>query len=186
MIVKYSDDVKFQVFGIGFSIVLVIILFILKFYQNLNLSEKIFLISSFVFLIIFYIKCAISIGRTIILNENGCTITFLKYKKTYGWDKFCVKRLESYREPITVIPRGSFKWNGVILYSHNTIKPKNFNPELYSLFFAIFPFSYIFISLVPTKVEKYHASYARLKFQVNEDNFLSKMREWNVEIEDYR
>ena len=186
MTIKYNDDVKFTIFGLGFGILFAAALFFIKFYSDFNLPGKIFLIVFFALLAVFYLKSVISIGRTITLNENGCTICLFWYKKTYSWNEFSVKRIESYREPITVIPRGNFKWNGVILYPHKTIKLKKFNPEIYLLFFAFFPFSYVFISLIPSKIERYQGSYAGLKFQANEDEFFSKMEEWNVYLEDCR
>lgn len=60
-----------------------------------------------------YVLMYIALGRTIIMDENGCEVCLGKYKKMYLWDELQVKRVEDYRYTL------SYKYPYYLeLYSH--------------------------------------------------------------------
>ena len=64
----------------------------------------------------------IACGRTLILDEKGCTIRFWKYQKTYRWEEFKIKRMEDYRN-IYRSSTDQIPFSSVVFFStKNTIK----------------------------------------------------------------
>lgn len=122
------------------------------------------------------------IGRTVEMNEKGCIIHFLWYRKEYRWEELPVKRVEAYKA--TYGRSGMPYTGGVIFSSHKVYKPckPTFwkHPMDYNL---LHPFSFFFVCFqvdLPKGVPDPEI------YVVDEAVFIEKMRSWNVELEDTR
>ena len=87
----------------------------------------------------------IACGRTLILDEKGCTIRFWKYQKTYRWEEFKIKRMEDYRD-IYRAPTDQIPYLAFVFFSvKNAHKPMKMEPDTYATFLHPFSFSYFFV-----------------------------------------
>ncbi len=136
----------------------------------------------FVFFFSYTIKFWITYGRTLIMDEEGCTVKFLGFSRKYKWTELKTKRIEdytralSYREPYT---------GGVIFYKKRTRKPQWITPANYS--FCVHPFTFFFVYFTPNTSAPVGSYHYRMKvYEVNENEFLNQFKEWNVELEDVR
>ncbi len=124
----------------------------------------------------------IACGRTLILDEKGCTIRFWKYQKTYRWEEFKIKRMEDYRD-IYRAPKDQIPYAAFVFFSvKNAHKPLGMQPDTYAVYFHPFSFSYFFVY--------FHVDYGWCGgdiyigyYDVDEKEFLEKMQEWGVELE---
>lgn len=88
-----------------------------------------------------YVLMYIALGRTIIMDENGCEVCLGKYKKMYLWDELQVKRVEDYRYTL------SYKYpylSGVIFSPRKIYKPRWLDPVLYNAFVHPLSFFYVY------------------------------------------
>ncbi len=116
--------------------------------------------------------------RTLIMDKNGCTVEFLRYKKTYKWSELETKRIVD----------SSGSWSEQMAYTTCFVFCKKkrkisrwLHPALYSLYFH--PLSFMFVCFDP------HLDFKPVHeeiYLVEEDEFLKKMAEWGVEIIDER
>lgn len=116
--------------------------------------------------------------RTLIMDKEGCTVKFLRYKKAYKWSELETK----------CIVDSSGSWSEQMAYNICFVfckkqrkNPRWLHPALYSLYFH--PLSFMFVCFDPHL--DFKPAHEEI-YLVEEDEFLQKMAEWNVEIVDER
>ncbi len=121
------------------------------------------------FLSFIVLRFWISVGRTFIFDDSGCTIKFFFFEKHYPWDTLRTKRVENYknalgyRDPYTA---------GAIFFHRHIKTPLKLKPAQYS--FLIHPFSLVFINFAS------HIQYKKLDYRtpavyvVEKTEFLEK------------
>lgn len=118
----------------------------------------------------------IQINKTLIMDSEGCTVKLWKISKVYSWNELKIKRIEKFT-------RKNEGWTqGVVFCKHTIFKPKSIHPENYA-FLAPF-LSYFFVCFIEEDDEK--KTNNAQAYSVNENEFMEKMRLWNVELEDCR
>lgn len=121
------------------------------------------------------IRYWIATGKTIIINEYGCRISFLGYKREYSWYELETKYIEYYDNSIEY----RTPYHGGMVFSKKEIKkPKWVKAGSYSIF--IHPISVSFIYFKPERPKLYY-KYPQI-YEVEENLFKEKMREWKVDI----
>ena len=124
----------------------------------------------------------IACGRTLILDEKGCTIRFWKYQKTYRWEEFKIKRMEDYRD-IYRAPTDQIPYSAFVFFSvKNAHKPMKMEPDTYATYLHPFSFSYFFVYFHVDSAWSGGKRCIRY-YDVDEKEFLEKMQEWGVELE---
>ena len=119
---------------------------------------------------------AISLGKTIILDEKGCTLCFWKYKKIYRWEEFKIKRMEDYRD-IYRAPTDQIPYLAFVFFSvKNAHKPMKMEPDTYATFLHPFSFSYFFVYFHVDSAWSGGKRCIRY-YDVDEKEFLEKMQE---------
>lgn len=169
MIIKRSKDYKMvQSFGI-FLIFLSEILFIIEF------GDLIFVLALFIPLYIGTLSNLIAQGRSYILDADGCTVCFWKYRKMYRWAEFKTKRIEKHILPSMFRGDISHPYLEDIIFSPKVIhKPKFLRAEGYSV---LHPFTCIYFHFAPTEESNLVRS-----FEVKKEEFLSRMAQWGIEL----
>lgn len=117
-------------------------------------------------------------GKTIVMDELGCEVSFLWFKRKYSWAEFKTKRLGLYLINSGLTRKGvvfSTKRIGEMNCSH-PVSHAGFIPYL-GYFYVIFPPEEKNQSL------KEVVHYYMIPYEVNEEEFMKKMKEWNVWIE---
>lgn len=117
----------------------------------------------------------IATGRTLIMDEEGCTVCFGWYRKKYKWDELKVKRMEDYRN---AFGHRSPYTKGVIFSPYTIHKPKWLKPDEYSKY--VRPFTFFFVYFPP---EKRTRANGPALYTIDEVVFLEKMKIWNVKLE---
>lgn len=136
-----------------------------------------FLIISIVFapLYIGTLSDIIARGRRFIIEEEGCTVCFWKYRKKYKWEELRTKRIEKHNIPSMFKGRSCYPYLEDVILSPKIIhKPKIMRAEGYSIFH---PFTCIFLHFTP-KTESKLIRY----YEVDEEEFLYKMAQWGIEL----
>lgn len=130
----------------------------------------------FVFTLVLSASGFVTIGRTIVMTETGCTLTFWKYTKEYQWNILQVKRLE----PPHLGLRASYHNGGAFFSVYPMKKPKLLDPTLYCLLRHPFTCFYVYFLPDSTKNEPYttHGIY-----EVNRTEFLHLLKTWGVSLE---
>lgn len=159
------------------SIILICFLLIVLFFVSPDTS---FYIVTCSILVIIAMRGLISMGRTLLFDANGCTVSFLWYKRVYKWDDLQTKYIESYRY---LWKNGiSCQMKGILFSEKNIYKPKWMMAGEYSAFFR--PISAFYVYLVPKEeLEKNPKLVVEYSYLVDETFFLEKMEEWNVVLE---
>lgn len=125
-------------------------------------------------------------ARTLIFNKDGIEISILYYKKFYGWNELKFKKIESYKN-FKLLKSNLYKMPPYVRCAKFYKKRiKKSNVKYPDSFFGIFhPISFIFVTFLDETIaiedlKKYHPT----KFTYDEKEFLSKMKEWNIDIEE--
>lgn len=144
-----------------------------------------------IILCIVFMRHFIAVGRTIIMDQEGCTVIFGRYYKKYRWDELIVKRLEWFRGDGHKFGVYS-KMKIAVFAPHKIYKYyKNYKKGQWSASgycMAWHPLSIIYVRLVSdielekVKSEKKFDNY--LSYVVEERTFLEKLDGWDVELED--
>ena len=127
--------------------------------------------------VLFYLFQWIQISKTIVMSSEGCVVKLWKINKKYSWDEFKIKRIERftrYRDGWT---------EGVVFCKHFIFKTKMKHPENHAWIAPYF--SYIFVCFVEENNNEKKTTREQ-SYPVNKDEFMEKMRLWNVELEDCR
>ena len=116
--------------------------------------------------------------RTLIMDKDGCTVKILKYKRIYKWSELETRCIVDCRRCWSE----KIAYNTCFVFCKKKRKnPKWLHPALYSLYFH--PLSFMFVCFDP------HLNFKPCHeeiYLVEEDEFIAKMLEWNVEIVDER
>lgn len=117
----------------------------------------------------------IATGRTFVMNEEGCVVSILWYRKQYKWADFQVKGIEDFchaREYKNTYTRGA------VFSTRRIRKPWWWTPELYC--WRLHPLSFVFVNFTPK--ERWFGTSPI--YEMDEKKFMEKMKEWNVELEE--
>ena len=114
-------------------------------------------------------------GKTIIMDAEGCDISFWKFRKKYLWSEFQTKRLEIY-----CASRG-YRKRGIVFCKKRIKSMNESHPSNYAF---IRPFlSYFYVTFPAAEEDKTRGNDPEKDLcEVNEEEFISKMKEWNVRI----
>lgn len=140
---------------------------------------------------VYFLYHLVAVGRTIYLDEDGCIVTFGKYQKRYKWEEFIVKRVELYRgteyrysvyNKVKIVVLSPHK----IYRYHKTYKKGQWTAPAYCA--ARYPFSMVYIYMISERNLKKAQLDKKVcdlsGYEVEEDMFLQKLKEWNIELED--
>ena len=175
MIVKCERSIYGQLIVL---LCIILFLFFIYSYMGAPLLHSLLLLSP---VIIISFMSYISLGRTLYFDKDGCTITILWYKNRIPWDQLKYIRAESYKGMITYRD----PYEKAILFSTKKIrKPYWIKPSVYRLFSPTSFFYVTFLPNPPLKTDAFHPRYPHL-FCYDEKLFISKMKEWNIPIEDF-
>lgn len=118
----------------------------------------------------------ISIGRTFILDETGCTVCFGKYFKKYTWDQLKTKVIVNYYIP-SMYSNSLYPpyVTEIFFVPYKMRKPKMIRAGLYRVFH---PWRCIFMYFIPKEDGDYPGRY----YEVDEQEFRTKMAQWGVEL----
>lgn len=115
----------------------------------------------------------IGVRRTIIINKDGCRISFRHYQKIYKWEDFKVRAEVDFSHTVKSLAESAYT-KGVIFSTHANCRSRWGN--LLSVFH---PLSFIGIYFSPK--EKF--LWRDENYEVDEEMFLGKMKEWGIELE---
>ena len=122
-------------------------------------------------------------GRTFVFDAEGITVRLGFYSRRYRWEDLKTKRIERYRVQNWYFEETE-AYTGWAEFSVKEIRrPRWQLPEKYST--RRHPLSYIFVHFPSEKFEscvKYSRRFAPC-YVTDEQEFLSKMQEWGVELE---
>lgn len=159
---------------IFFSIIAIIVYY---FIMIVTFGKDFIIVTSLisVLLLVLIIRYWIATGKTIIINEYGCSISFLGFKREYKWDELETKHIEYYNNSIEY----RTLYHGGVVFSEKEIKkPKWVKAATYSIF--IHPISVFFIYFKPKRPKLYY-KYPQI-YEIEKGLFIDKMREWKVDI----
>ena len=120
----------------------------------------------------------VSTGRRIIMDEQGCTVCLGKLQKTYTWTELKTKRIEKHYLPSMM--KGYYHCpyrDEAIFAPHKIHKPRFIRGNLYSS--LLHPFSCIYVHF--SVGEKWTTG---RYYEVDEQEFRAKMKQWGVELEE--
>ena len=125
--------------------------------------------------------CSVCIGKTLIMDSEGCTICYGPLKKKYMWDEFSVKCIWSFRFTRKL---GSQCREGVVFSKYKAFRPWG----RFSMPFSFLrpPISYFCVFFSTNEPWTNYGRNMPKIFPVNEEEFMEKMRLWHVELEDCR
>ena len=134
--------------------------------------------------LVLFTRLWIALDRTLIMDEEGCTVSFLGFKKKYLWKNLSIKRIEHYYYDV-----GAYNYYGdsdaIVFSVHRIHKPRWMQAYDYS--FLIHPFSFFFVYCPSLHSDgKENKKKMVFRYEVNEREFLEQMKNWNVELEDTR
>ena len=141
---------------------------------GISIEDYFLCIMLLAFLLVHIIRLLIIFGRTIDMDENGCTIKFLFFKaRRYKWSEFKTICLEDNSQRL--FGRGD-PYQKFVVFS---TREKFHTPELISimtyLYFCLRPFRFFVVLFRPKR--KFGA------YGIDEELFRSKMKEFGVEVQ---
>ena len=118
------------------------------------------------------------VGRTYRYSQEGCTISFLFYRKSYVWEELQIKKYEKdFIFPVGTGMGASYGGADGVFFSVKPYKYKKSgspitSSEIFqpSKFYVLFPHEMKKHSIIPYPV-------------ADRDKFLGLLKEWGVEIE---
>lgn len=127
---------------------------------------------------------AVSSMRTFTMDETGCTVSILCYKKHYRWDELQLKQYVTYegilrsasRSPCTKVAEFCSKKVNI---------PKKMDAHSFSCYRH--PLSFIFVQFPPSKTWDKDISESTqmmnpIVYEADEELFRANMEEWGVEM----
>lgn len=131
---------------------------------------------------------AIRSNRTFIMDREGCAVVLGKYYKKYRWEDLKTKYMFYTTQARIKVVRYGY----VIFYSSKLRKSKRmvFRENVYRRYDLLHPVSFVRVGFkgkfeqIPSKSErKQFEDLAKLDYVVEEEVFLEKLKNWNVELE---
>lgn len=118
----------------------------------------------------------LSIGRTFILDETGCTVCMWKYRKKYTWEQLNTKIVIKYYIPSMYSNSLYPSYETEIFFApYKMHKPRMIRACIYR---AFHPIRCIYIYFTPKNAEEYYLR----DYEVDEQEFRTKMAQWGVEF----
>lgn len=115
-----------------------------------------------------------ALGRTLVLDEKGCSVKFLWYEKNYKWEDLIVKQQANYKNVFSY----RFPYTEGIIFSPYFIrKPKWLGPVEYSI--LVHPLSFIFLFF--SSERDTNLNFAGI-YEVDENTIKENLRKWHVEL----
>ena len=130
----------------------------------------------FIFLVIPY---SMMICREIVMDAEGCTIYFLCVRHQYAWEKLVTKQVEDYGDRVTY----KSPYDRAVIFSTKVLKkPAWMKPMEYML--VPFHPPFFFVHFFPGDKMLYsdRLNGWPLISCIDESLFMSKMKEWNIDI----
>ena len=119
--------------------------------------------------------------KSVTLSEDGYTVTFLWFKKSYHWESIATKRIQYYTRP--GITRSSKIESHIVVFSPTKVPLfKLFSPQWYFIVPFINAFSIVHFHLTGSENNSFVARYNKQP-EIDETLFFSKMNEWGIELE---
>lgn len=122
---------------------------------------------------------SIMISREIVMSAEGCTIHFLCFHHQYMWDELATKQVEDYGNRVTY----KSPYDKAVIFSPRILKkPAWMKPMEYML--VPFHAPFFFVHFIPRNKILYsdRLNGWPLINCVDESLFMSKMKEWNIDI----
>lgn len=167
MIVKSSNDYHITFIS---SILILSIFTIVQIYLSKNHVLFILFLP-----IIFMVRGWVTLGRTLIMDEKGCTVKFLIFSRTYQWKDLQTKIIDryencyGYRQP----------YNSGAYFSLKEVKKhRRLKPGEYS--FLCHPFSFFFVYFKCEDNMYLKNTYSEI-YEVDEIKFRNLMNKWHVD-----
>lgn len=170
MIIK-SDKKNMAIVVMLFCIVIALFVVFWFVFKDILFSTIICII-----LFCFIFRYWIATGRTIIMNSEGCTITFLFYRKQYSWSELALKQYVDYSESI------GYKascYGGAEFFHKKNRRLKRLMPVEYSAFFH--PLSFFFVLFYPQNMTWSEKQFPAV-YSVDEKTFRKRLHEWGVKL----
>ena len=123
----------------------------------------------------------INLGRRIELSKTGCKISFLFIKQNYSWDRYVVKKVEKYYKRKSYEKSTPYE-EGVVFSMVPIKRSKKYRPENIKIIWNRTVFSTVWICFLNEKSKEKNWNQFPL-YQVDREEFLQKMEEWGVELE---
>ena len=118
-------------------------------------------------------------GKKICIDEKGCYVQFLWYRKQYAWEELTVKRVERYS-----LLSGGHRINhksGCVFSAHPIHKPKWMNPVAYC--FCCRPMSVFFVLFEYEREKDFFQTFPYI-YEVSETEFREKIQQWNIQLQE--
>ena len=116
----------------------------------------------------------LSTGRTLIMDEQGCTVRFLCFHRTHRWENLQEKSVADYKS----LSHQPMPYHGGVVFSARKMKNTSASHPVY--FSALRPLSSFYVYFKP--VHSGDNSYVKL-YTVDESAFLQKMNEWGISLD---
>ena len=175
MIVVITRDKEYKLKFFVYTFAFVGILFVFAFGLGAPIGFALLINSPALLLIALDL---ISSGRTIVMDESGCTVHFWIFQKKYKWEQLKTKRIEKYTSPPMF--NGLFRCyylTEAMFCPHKARKPKFIRPSTYVI---LHPFSCIYVNMHPSVgIWQRGRSY-----EVDETVFYEKMNQWGINLEE--
>ncbi len=157
---------------------------ILSFEINLSSEADVICMIIMTMFLGFLARFWLSDSRTLIMDEEGCTVCLWFIRKKYLWKNLRVKRIEHY---YTIPGNYDYYYTDAAVFSvHKIHKPRWMHALTYSNIVHPFSFFFVYFSLAPDIREKVGKPLGGTRYEVDEEMFLEKLKSWNVELEDTR
>lgn len=119
----------------------------------------------------------IAVGRTIIYEEDGCTIKLGKIERKVAWEELAIKRIE----PPHLGLRVQYRYGAAFFSLHKTFKPRYCDPCLFCMLFH--PFSCFWVYFLQSGIKQSTESTPGI-YEVNREDFLKQLNSWGVNLND--
>ena len=123
-----------------------------------------------------YFLCILRMIRTIYFTKDGCVISLLWFDKFYRWDEIKIKRIQRLgwyhtSEPYTKVVYFCSKR----IHKFSWLKPNKY---------LLFPMSFFYVHFLPARPLTEREKKFPTDYAVDEKEFVAKMDEWGVELEE--
>ena len=118
------------------------------------------------------LRWAATVGKVVILDPKGCTISFMGYRKHYLWSEFAVKRIEDFQNAHEYKQQSAA---GAIFLKRPFRRPRWMGPGTFCMLKA--PLSSFFVCF-----DSGHAVYPN-PYVVDKASFLETLAQWGIPLE---
>ena len=118
------------------------------------------------------LRYAATVGKVVTLDSEGCTISFLFYRKKYLWNEFTVKRMENFEGAY------SYKWKpgvGAVFSIRSLRRPKRMGPSEFCMLTSPLSSFFVCFSIGDARYPN--------PYTVDETTFLDTLSRWGIELD---